>query len=120
MAIIQKISSPQADANRIEFNRTVPVACLNLLYLTVCAAIAAGFRYGLSALRSNPCGGWASLPLHPNERISFYGCRTIPFLKGPGLDAALLLNLCGNHRCSSEPGYRERSAPLPQRQPATL
>jgi hypothetical protein len=43
-------------------------------------------------------GGWRTLPLHPNERISFYGCRTLRFLKGPGLDAALLLNLCDNHR----------------------
>jgi hypothetical protein len=42
-------------------------------------------------------GGWATLPLYPNERISFYGCQTLRFLKGPGLDAASLLNFCGNH-----------------------
>src|SRR5208282_672305 len=29
-------------------------------------------------------------PPHPRERISFYGCRTLRFLKGPGLDSASL------------------------------
>jgi hypothetical protein len=44
-------------------------------------------------------GGWATLTPHPNEPVSFYGCWPLPFLKGPGLDAASLLNLCGS-RCS--------------------
>jgi hypothetical protein len=44
-------------------------------------------------------GRCRTLTPHPNEPISFYGCWPLPFLKGPGLDAASLLNLCGS-RCS--------------------
>lgn len=53
--------------------------------------------------RPRPAG---TVPHHPNERTSFYGCRTLRFLKGPGLDAASLLNLCDNHRFRSGTGYR--------------
>jgi hypothetical protein len=51
-------------------------------------------------------GGWATLPLYPNERISFYGCQTLRFLKGPGLDAASSLKFCENHCFSSGGVYR--------------
>jgi hypothetical protein len=59
-----------------------------------------------------------TLPPHSIERISFYGCRTLRFLKGPGLDAASLLNLCGNRRLRLGHGYRERSALCPESLPA--
>ena len=35
-------------------------------------------------------GGWAILWHHPTSAVEFSaGCRTLRFLKGPGLDAAL-------------------------------
>jgi hypothetical protein len=60
-------------------------------------------------------GAWATLSLHPNERISFYGCRTPSVFEGPGLDAASLLNLCGNHYFRSGHAHLDRSALLPRK-----
>src|ERR1700722_11024120 len=80
------------------------MACISMtIRYHLLPLVANAFRSGI--LSWEALGGWATLPLHPNERISFYGCRTLRVLKGPGLDAASLLNLRGNHGFTSGHGW---------------